>query len=429
MLFQIKTRPYVPIKWALEGPAGGGKSRTLAELSIGAWKESKSKLPVWWIDTEYKFQKTLAPLFAAAGVPVKLHLTRSFVEFITLFHQGNDGGTDVFCTDSITHIFQDLTESFSLDENAPKCPICRGLGKDSRGLLCARCGGRKRVPKRLGPAELGDRNRQWQMNFSDMLVVSPINVGFTGRVQTDFTTIEEEYTEGGEQKTKLTLAATGKKMQAGRDTAYEPDLLLWMEQKEKNVGMKGKQRITNQAVVLKDQSGVGLQGKIISLPSWKDIKPVWDYFQKANAGVEQPTELSLAGSDETQELQQRPAFQETPRSQGMGRNTLVDEIAENLVILYPSNGGDDKQGRAIVLNEIFGTPSLQKLQEASSLYPPSKLLEGLDILKGRVADFLAEQNKPEAPAKEPSTPAPKPSKPAASARPTERVVQREARAR
>jgi len=94
------------------------------------------------------------------------------------------------------------------------------------------------------------------------------NIILTGRMSYVYEIVENE-------KGKKEFQKVDTKAKLSSETAYEPDIVIEMEQLKQRDDENVK--IVQQAIVLKDRSGI-IHGKSCINPEWKFFKPVWDYL-------------------------------------------------------------------------------------------------------------------------------------------------------
>jgi len=115
--------------------------------------------------------------------------------------------------------------------------------------------------------ELGTRIRDYDFNII-----------ITGRMGYVYEMVEND-------KGKKEFQKVDTKAKLSSETAYEPDVVVEMEQLKQRNGANVK--IVQQAIVLKDRSGT-IHGKSFINPDWKFFKPAWDYLDIEN--MEAPPE-------------------------------------------------------------------------------------------------------------------------------------------
>lgn len=232
------TRPYMKV--AAHGIAGSGKTYTCARIAGGIYHLRKSTKPLVIFDTETS-SKFLKPFFAEHKIPVLVKESRQLSDLITTMEFCEAGNADVLLIDSITHVWENYLEAFKAKKN--------------RSFLQFQ--------------DWGTIKPYWKSQFSDRVVMGRYDIVFTGRQGDTYDTVEDE-------NGKKELVKSGVKMKAETDTAYEPDLLLMMERCQE-YDKDGNLTTYRQAQVLKDRSAL-IDGKIFRNPTFKDIKPCYDWL-------------------------------------------------------------------------------------------------------------------------------------------------------
>jgi hypothetical protein len=229
------------IKVGAEGKAGAGKTWTLALMSVGVHKRIKSEKPIVVFDTE-KSAKFLRKLFEDNGIKGIVKESRTLSDLEATMDFCAQGGSDILIIDSITHVYEHFLEAYKASKSK------------NRGFL------EMRDWSFIKPI--------WQKRFAEKLVDGPYHTFFTGR---EGYTYEQQVNE---ETNKKEYVKTGVKMRAGSDTAYEPDLLLWMQRVE-NV-LADPPEIYRTATVIKGRGNL-CDGMIIRNPTVDDFKPFIDY--------------------------------------------------------------------------------------------------------------------------------------------------------
>lgn len=227
-------RPF--FKGAFEGFAGAGKTMTAAKTVLGlflllGYKGSGRKVTI--IDTETS-SKFLKPLFDKAGIPVQVKRTRLLSDVKKAMQLLSEG--DILLIDSITHIWDGHTKKYQRDNNR----------------------------KRLRFDDWNPIKEQWREDFSDPFVNSKLHIIFTGRAAF-------EYDQGVDDEGEKYIEKSGVKMRAEGETAFEPDVVVYMERKEKL--LDDKKEVWREATVLKDRSDI-LDGKTLKNPDFRDFEPI-----------------------------------------------------------------------------------------------------------------------------------------------------------
>lgn len=311
------TKPY--FKAALQGFAGSGKTFTAAQLAIGLHKRIGSKLPVVIFDTE-KAAKFLKPFFAKAKIPVLLRESRSLADLKeTMRRMREDGISDILLIDSISHIWEGFLEAYK--------------GKTRRNMLEFR--------------DWGIVKPTWKAEFSDPFVNDPYHVIMCGRAGYEYT--NEINAETGKRE----IFKSGVKMKVEGETAYEPDMLVYMERFEQVLGKEKK--VWREATIIKDRSTI-LDGKTFTNPSFEDFKPAIEAMLKNP--VERDENVITEG-----DVKMLFKTEEEKSDWRRERDKAREELDGLLNRIAPSSGGKDRQLKLDLLDKAFGTTSDTAISE------------------------------------------------------------------
>lgn len=263
------TSPYFKI--AAQGQAGTGKTFTLANIAIGLHKRIESKKPIVIFDTE-KSAKFLRPIFKQANIEVLVKESRTLTDLAKTMDFCNEGNADILFIDSITHVYEDFLSDYQKKKNRDYIQF----------------------------QDWAIIKPTWKREYSARLVNGNYHILFTGR---EGFTYEYEKNEDGKKE----LIKTGVKMKAEGETAYEPDMLLYMNRFEEVLG--DDKKAWREATVIKDRSNI-LDGKTFKNPSYKEFAPVIE-FLLSNISAKKETvshtndELIKNEEDNHQERQDR----------------------------------------------------------------------------------------------------------------------------
>src|SRR6185312_7093006 len=100
----------------------------------------------------------------------------------------------------------------------------------------------------------------WKAEFSEPFVNGPFNIIMTGRAGYEYD--NEINADTGKRE----IYKAGVKMKVEGETAYEPDMLVYMEQIEEI--LQDKKEVYNQATILKDRADL-IQGKTFKNPTYE----------------------------------------------------------------------------------------------------------------------------------------------------------------
>lgn len=315
------TKPY--FKAAFEGFAGSGKTFTSSLLAIGLHKEIGSTKPIVIFDTE-KAAKFLIPLFAEANIEALVKESRSLADLKETMAQMEAGVGDILVIDSISHVWEDFLEAF---KNKPL-----QYGKSAK--------------TRLEFQDWGILKPTWKKEFSDPFVRGAYHVIMTGRAGFEYE--NEINSETGKRE----IYKSGVKMKVEGETAYEPDLLVLMEQIEEVLDDR-KLEVYPQAKILKDRSNL-IHGKIIKRPDYGSFAPVVKFMLE---GVTKPVTVAERDAADLFRTEEDKMEFKTQKK------ILLEEIEGYLVALWPGLDAKSKQTKADALFSAFSTRSWTSVEQ------------------------------------------------------------------
>ena len=329
------TKPY--FKVAFEGFAGSGKTYTSALVSVGLYKLIKSTKPVIIFDTE-KSSKFLKELFAKNDIPVLVKESRSLADLKETMARCRDGASDILIIDSISHIWENFIEAY-------KAKVHR---------------------QSIQFQDWGIIKPTWKREFSDPFVNDPYHIFMCGRAGYEY-----DY-ETNEDTGKKELRKSGVKMKVEGETAYEPDMLVFMERFEEILG-KDKE-VYREATIVKDRSTI-LDGKTLKNPSYMDFEPS---ILTMLADGKKPT--TIAEQDASKLIQ----VEEDRAKWKREHDKNLEEIEGYMVSIWPGQSAAEKKLKADALFEAFGTRSWTAVGDMSN----EVLVVGLEKLKSFAQEFI-----------------------------------------
>lgn len=305
------TKPY--LKAAFEGFAGCGKTFTAAQVAIGLHKRIGSKLPIVIFDTE-KAAKFLKPLFAEAGIEVRLRESRSFADLKeTMKRMREQKISDILLIDSITHIWENVLQSY--------------MDKKNR--------------TRLEFQDWGIIKPTWKREFSEPFVNDPYHIVMTGRAGFEYEN------EVNKETGKREIFKSGVKMKVEGETAYEPDILVLMERFEEVLG--DDKKVWREATVLKDRANL-IDGKTFKNPTFNDFLPSVNAMLEnpavRNPNIVQEGDTAMMFKDEESTYQWRRE-----------RDKAVEELNGLLDRIAPGTGKAEKQLKSDLRMFALGSDS------------------------------------------------------------------------
>jgi len=318
------------IKASFGGFAGSGKSRTASELIKGIYKDLKIDSPLLIIDNE-KGSRFLVKFFESAGIKTYVKETVQIGDVLQAFDLLNSGEIGFLFVDSLSKVWYQYVRDY------------KALNKKVFMTL----------------QDWGKILPAWQETFSDRFVDLSGNCVFTGRGGYTYDM------EVNEETKKKEFSKSGVKMKLAGETPFEPDINVWMELEQE---MKdGKAIVWREAQIMKDRSGL-IDGKTFKNPTYKDFQPVVKYLLKIPTG-------DVAGETNTTNLSPAENYDYINRKQE--KEKLLDEIKGvfDLHGLGGTLGKELKQLKVAIINKVFGTTSMERIQE----YDNQVLAEGKEL--------------------------------------------------
>lgn len=333
------TNPY--LKMAFEGFAGDGKTFTATQIAIGLHKKIGSTKPVAIFDTE-KAAKALIREFEKAGIECVVDQeNRSLKALTDAIDWCQNGGADILIIDSITHVWENFLNAYMEWKRRSKLEF----------------------------QDWGYIKPKWKTDFSDKFVNAKIHIIFTGRA--GFSYENEINPETGKRE----IFKSGIKMKAESETAFEPDLLVFMETQTDIMGkVKTVKRV---ATILKDRTNT-IDGQSFENPTFADFEPAIDIYLMGKYEKSE-TEIVAEKFEDTDEK----TFKWKKE-----RNSLLAGIDGVFNLIGWGTSKEDKQVKAATLNRVFGKTSTDELDDLKN----DQLENGLKVLKElavQYAEYLA----------------------------------------
>ena len=332
-------------KVGIYGAAGSGKTRTATEIAIGLHKEIGSTKPIVVFDTEPAFS-FMIPLFKSAGIELLVADESRALADLMKFMDEAEQVSDIAIIDSITHIWRDAQQSYLEKVNQAN-----------------RRNGRSPIYS-LEFQHWGPIKAKWA-EFTDRFLSSKMHVIVCGRAGSIY-----EYQDKNDGSGKKELISTGTRMATEKELGYEPSLLMEM------IVKREEGRAKNVALIQKDRADV-LNGREIVMPTYKLLS---GHFECLNIGGKHFDSMEQKNSQELFEVDEQGWDKEK-----RDRDVLSEEIIELLKKYHPSASVEDKQARAALLEQFFGTRSWTKISEATH---SSKLKDGFSALKNHFETTL-----------------------------------------
>lgn len=323
------------LKGGIFGLAGSGKTRTSSEIAIGLAKFIKSEKPVYFFDTETG-SDFVAPLFKKNGLRLVGKKSKAFSDLINAMHVA-EKHCDIMQIDSITHVWNELCESFRRKKY--ECHKCGGTGK-LNGAVCGnqKCNGSGTITDRLALWDYQPIKKEWTV-FVELMLNSRLHVIVCGRAGYEYES--QENLEG-----KLEIVKAGTKFKAESEFGYEASLLIEMRKEKTEKG------IENVAFVWKDRFDF-INGKEFKFPKFEDFLP---HIEALNLGGEH---ISLESGSSVEMLKTPKG---SPVEYDKYRQIALEKIQAAMLLQYPSQSAEDKKGKVECLKTAFGTHSWTEVE-------------------------------------------------------------------
>lgn len=346
-MFQPASNTTAYLKAGITGEPGAGKSITAGLFAIGLVQHLRklgipgADKPVGFFDTE-KGSDWLIPLFEETGIPLVVAKERTFAKAVeAMKYMKAHCSVGIF--DSVTHPWDELKQSW--------------MTKKERSYLQI--------------DEIVQIKRQWQQQFSDEFMNSPFHAIICGRAG-------DETEQWVDEQGKRQFEKVGIKMQAEKNTAYEPSLSILMERDQH---LRTKQT-AHFATVTKDRSTL-LDGKQFTFASYSDkgerlptqvlVNQVWVSFkphiERLNLGGRHVAVQASGDSTHILKTERRDW-------QPVQRKIVLGEIADLLTLHVPGQAVAEKKRRIELLKACFGCGWVE-IEEAMAL---CDLRAGFDLL-------------------------------------------------
>ena len=332
------------LKAGFLGFAGAGKTHTAMLLALGVRKFFDLKGPIAMYDTEKGVDYIGPRVFRETGQKIVGVQSRSLDDLIAFTNECVKAGVSVAIADSMTHPWREVCRSALQEINA------RRKQKGQYPL------------KKLEFQHWGPIKDRWEV-FTSLFLNSPLHMIVCGRAgyEYDF----EQTDEDNHQKKEL--VKTGIKMKTEGEFGFEPGLVVEMSI-EQNLDAQAKNRIINQATVLKCRFDV-INGYTCDRPTFDFFKPhvqLLDPSIYAPLDTEAKTKLGLDedGSDEA-------------RNEMRSREILAEEVKGLFTLYLPGQSAEEKKRKAQFLQQHFGSTSWTAVERMHS----DKLKAGFESLK------------------------------------------------
>jgi len=330
-------------KAAIRGLSGSGKSFTAANWAIGLHKYIGSNKPIAYWDTEAALPYLL-PHFKHNGIKVLELRSRAFKDSKEFFKEAQEH-CDIAIIDSVTHLWEDLLESYQRAKNL----------------------------KRIAFHHWGIIKPMWRNNMLHYILDSKLHLIVCGRLSDIFQYIEVD----GE----TVLATVGSKMTAEKSTEYEPSLTVEMEKftisdeelkkmaraLKEGAPVKALNKVSRyRMTIIKDRANV-LSGKIFVFepspggfiePDNMPFDAIKPHLEALNIGVEARPVTDRTSEDVFEDNDFNVA------EYNRQRNIILENIKSEFTIRF-TNSAVDRQEKVRLVKEVFGTASWTAIESMS----------------------------------------------------------------
>ena len=320
------------LKTGLLGFPGSGKTFTAGLIATGLHKYIKSEKPIYFLDTETG-SDFIIPIFKKENIKLQVAKSRAFKDLLESVKYA-ESVADILIIDSITHFWNELLTTFQKDKNVDRLQFQHWM-----------------------PIK-----KEWKQ-YTDLYLTSKLHIIMCGRAGWEYDFQEDG--EGGKD-----LIKTGTKMKAETEMGFEPSLLIEMVlEKVQTLSKKNPVGATYmpRAYVLKDRFDK-INGKCFDKPTFESFLP---HIELLNLGGEhKPIEdRTSAGT-----------FVNTGESfyaKNQRKKILVEELENEIILLFPGSTVESKTSRLKLCREIFKTDSWTAITEMGELL----LSQGLKMIK------------------------------------------------
>ena len=325
------------LKAGFLGFAGAGKTFTSLVLAIGTRKLFGLQGPIAMFDTERGSDDIADYVLKETGQKLLVAKKRSLADLMSVARECESAGVSVLIVDSITHVWREVTDSYAKEK--------RRRGKSDR----------------MEFQDWGRVKGEWQQ-WPDWFLNSPMHVIVCGRAGYEYDTQEND--DG-----KKEMVKSGIKMKAEGEFGFEPGLVVEM-QRDFATDRKGRlteeRNVINRAVVLKDRKRV-LDGKACEDPTFEFFRP---HVELLKGGTHVPVDTTGRT-----EFRLDAAGQGKWEREMKQRETVSEEIAGFMQMIWPGQSSEEKKARTSAMHEFWGAAGWPKLSKET---PSDVLRAGLE---------------------------------------------------
>ncbi len=303
-MFEKASNKTAYLKCGILGFEGSGKTYTASTIAIGLHHHIKAKKPIGFIATEPGVD-FMVKKFEEEKIPLEVERSRAFVDLLDGVNHSVKNHS-ILIIDSITHIWNEFMTAFQ----------------------------KKKDIKRIAIHHWGELKTDWRV-FTDMYINSKLHIILCGRAGYEFDNEKDD--EGFSE-----LRKTGTKMRVEGNLSFEPSLLIEMERRKEN---KIGGTIINKAWILKDRA-YKINGKCFNMPCFNDFLP---HINALNLGGEH---LGVNTEKSSENF-----FNSSPAKWKKEKEIALEEIKDEILLIYPGTTVAEKKGKVELLQELFGTSS------------------------------------------------------------------------
>lgn len=330
------------LKAGFLGFAKSGKTWTATELAIGTRKLFGLNGPIAFFDTESGSGYVAERVKSETGQPLLGVRARSFADLMQFAKDCVEAKVSVAIVDSITHVWQELTDSFLQQLN------------------------QKRREKNWAPIQKlefqhwSSIKSQWA-SWPNAFLNLPLHIIVCGRAAYIY-----DYEKDAETG-KRELVKSGTKMKVEVDFGFESSLLVEMEREEVPDG-NGSSKLMHRATILGDRFG--------RIDAATTLNPTFDFFKPHVELLRPGSHAPVDTTSRTDTGADVEGNSEWSREQ-KARTILCEEIQGVIVSRWPGQTSEEKKAKSEIVFKIFNTRSWTKVEGMQS----TDLRDGLVRLK------------------------------------------------
>jgi hypothetical protein len=326
-----------------------GKTWTAMLLACGVREFFGLDGPIAMYDTEGGSEYIAEEIRRRTGMPPLGLRSRKFDDLMEIGRECETSKISVLLVDSITHPWRELCDSYLKQVNE------------------------RRKEKKL-PAQLRLEFQDWNKikpkwaTWTDFYLNSRLHIVLCGRAGYEYD-MEERDDESG----KKDLVKTGIKMKTEGEFGFEPSLLVQMERIQLREDGRLTPGFTHHATIIGDRFNA-IDGAEADNPGFDFFKP---HVAMLKAGVHAPiatgaqSDFGLDADGDDGATRERKL-----------RVILAEKIQAAMVLRWPGQTAKEKQAKARVLNEAFGTTSWTEVETRLSA---EDLRRGLEMIQNNYA--------------------------------------------